>query len=344
VLPTGERLSLSSRGVVRVIWLVALALAAWAARRVLLLGFFSVLLAVALSFPVSWLERVLSRGAAVLVVLALLVLFLTGIGWAAAPPLASEIQSVAESTPRTLQHARDWWDHLTRAPGEVARQGPSSPAPPALAAQAAQAALPAARGAVLVVTEGVLVLVLALFLVYRPEVYRSGVRLLVPAGRLEVFDELVSRLTTGLRRWVGGILVSMLIMGSLTAGGLLAVGIENWALLGVLTFLGTFVPYLGAIASAVPGLLVSLGQSPRAFALALVVYAIVHVVEGYVVEPVVMRRAVQVEPALLLAGQAIIGSVFGVLGVAVATPVVVCARIAVEYLWVERRARAPTLG
>jgi predicted PurR-regulated permease PerM len=136
---------------------------------------------------------------------------------------------------------------------------------------------------------------------------------------------------------VGGIVIAMALMGGLTAAGLAAVGIEQWLLLGVLTFLGTFVPYVGAIASAVPGLLAGLAQSPRQFLLAGAVYVGVHLVEGYLVQPLIMRRAVEIRPALLLFGQGVFGAVFGLLGTIVATPMLVCIQALTGYLWVERR-------
>jgi len=140
-----------------------------------------------------------------------------------------------------------------------------------------------------------------------------------------------------LRRWVGGIVISMTLMGTLTAIGLATIGIEQWLLLGVLTFLATFVPYVGAIASSVPGILAGLAQSPRHFLLAIAVYVGVHLVEGYIVEPAVMRRAVEIRPALLLFGQGVFSAVFGLMGTVVATPLIVCGQILTDYLWVERR-------
>jgi predicted PurR-regulated permease PerM len=47
------------------------------------------------------------------------------------------------------------------------------------------------------------------------------------------------------------------------------------------------------VSSAVPGLLVGLAQSPNHFFMALGVYVGVHVIEGYLVQPYVMRRAVE---------------------------------------------------
>jgi predicted PurR-regulated permease PerM len=136
---------------------------------------------------------------------------------------------------------------------------------------------------------------------------------------------------------VGGTVVSMVVVGTVTALGLLLCGIQGWALLGLLTFFGTFVPYVGAVSSSVPGLLVGLSQSPQHFFYALGVYLGVHVIEGYVVQPLVMRRAVEANPALLLFFQAVMGALFGLLGLIVATPLLTVLQIVVTTLWIEGR-------
>jgi predicted PurR-regulated permease PerM len=314
------------------------------AHEVLLLGFLAVLVAMVFSFPVRWLARVMPRGAAVLVVLVALAGAVAGLVAAAAPTLADQIDQVKETAPRGIRQARRWLERVQRQTAPAQPPGapePARPPPPDVAQTVTDKAVPAIVATVELVTGIVLVLVLAAFLIHEPETYRRGLRHLVPPSEEKTFDLLWDRTGTALRRWVGGILVAMLLMGTLTSLGLLAIGLDNWLLLGVLTFLGTFVPYLGAIASAIPGLLVALAQSPRHFGLAAIVYLAVHLVEGYVVEPTVMRRAVEVKPAVLLFGQALLGAVFGVLGVVVATPLVVCGQILAGHLWVERRLGKP---
>ncbi len=327
---------------VRIAAVIAAVAALWVARSVLLLGFLSVLVAIVLSFPVNLLARVVPRGIATLLVLVALLGGFAGLGALAAPTLSREAAQLRETVPRV---ARDVRRRIARVQAEATGTAPAPPsqAPPIppqgteAMAEAGAKAVSAAFDVVLGLTKVILVLVLAAFLVDRPDAYRRGLRRLVPRDREELFDEAWSRAHDALRRWVGGIIVAMLIMGTLTALGLLAIGIDDWLLLGFLTFLGTFVPYVGAVASAVPGLLVALGQSPRVFALALLVYLGVHVVEGYIVEPMIMRRAVEIRPALLLFGQGVLGAIFGAIGFVVATPLIVCGQILVGYLWVERR-------
>src|SRR5439155_26279981 len=100
---------------------------------------------------------------------------------------------------------------------------------------------------------------------------------------------------------------------------------------------GTFIPYAGAIASAIPGLAVGLGQSPQRFFYAVIVYVGVHLIEGYLVEPLIMKRAVTLRPALLLLWQLTMGALFGVLGIVVAAPSLACVQVAVTYLYIERK-------
>jgi predicted PurR-regulated permease PerM len=183
----------------------------------------------------------------------------------------------------------------------------------------------------------VLVLVLGLFLVSEPQAYVRGSRLLVPRRYEETFDSSFDKTSTALRKWVGGIVVSMTIMGALTTVGLAVAGIKGWLVLGILTFFATFVPYVGAIASAIPGLIVAASQDSTHLLYALGVYVGVHIVEGYLVEPLVMKRAVKLQPALLLAWQGAFSAVFGIAGTIVATPILVCAQTLTEHLWIERR-------
>jgi len=208
--------------------------------------------------------------------------------------------------------------------------------PEAVEAVATLTPMAAARVVELISTF-VLLVVLAAFLVYRPSLYERGIRAMLPRSLEADFDELWDRLGQGLRGWVGGTVVAMCLVGSVTALGLLACGIQGWALLGLLTFFGTFVPYVGAVSSSVPGLLVGLSQSPQHFFMALGVYVGVHVIEGYLVQPLVMRRAIEANPALLLFFQAVMGAVFGFLGLIVATPLLTVLQIVVTTVWIEGR-------
>ena len=65
----------------------------------------------------------------------------------------------------------------------------------------------------------------------------------------------------------------------------------------------------------------------------IIVYAIVQTVDGYVIVPIIARKTVDLPPALVLAAQLIMGVLFGILGLALADPMVAMIKV-----WLERRA------
>ncbi len=159
---------------------------------------------------------------------------------------------------------------------------------------------------------------------------------MVPERWGPVAAGLLARLGRALGGWVIGTVVLMAVVGVSTALGLLLVGIEGWLVLGVLMFFGEFIPFVGPVVGAIPGILIGLAQSPTKAVYAALVYLAVQQLESHILQPIVMRRAVDVGPALLLTWGILMAVAFGLLGVLIATPLLACVQVAVQYLWIER--------
>ncbi|HEX6835099.1 MAG TPA: AI-2E family transporter [Polyangia bacterium] len=301
-----------------------------AAREVILVSFLAVVVATVLCFPIDWMARRMPRWLAF--VITLFAFF--GLVTLAVIFIVPVVRDQIDQLPGELATARDRLQEMW------SRHGGTAGASKSLVAHATQAA-PRALPILKHILEGgsaiVLVIVLAFILAIGRDSLHAGVRRLVPRRHEPLFDEWWARMATTLRSWTRGVLVSMVIMGVLTGFGLWIAGIDAPLLLGLVTFFGTFVPYVGALASAIPGLAVALAQSPRHLVYALIVYVVVHHVEGYLVQPIVMRRAVRLQPALLLFWQAAIAAALGIAALLVATPLLACVQVSVGYLWIERR-------
>lgn len=324
----------------KLIALVAAVAAGWLARDILLLAFLGILIGVVLSFPVNFLAQHMKRGFAVLLVLLVILGATAGVVTFGAVKIASQAGAVRQQAEHAIESARTKIAEL-RSGGQKQQQGQQQQGQQQAPAGVEEKAAKGVLGIFSALTAMVLVLVLGLFLVSEPGEYAKGLRRVVPRRYEEIFDTSFEKVSTSLRKWVGGIVISMTIMGTLTTIGLAVAGIKGWFVLGLLTFFATFVPYVGAIASAIPGLLVAGAQDSRHLAYAFAVYGAVHVVEGYLVEPLVMKRAVKLQPALLLVWQGFFGAVFGLVGTIVATPVLVCVQALTQHLWVERRLGKP---
>jgi predicted PurR-regulated permease PerM len=104
--------------------------------------------------------------------------------------------------------------------------------------------------------------------------------------------------------------------------------------LAILAGLLSFGPNVGPILSAVPGVLVGFAVEPRVALWALLVYAGVQALESYVLEPIVEQKVVSLPPALLLSFQMLMGLSSGIIGLFMATPLLVTLVVIVQSVYV----------
>ncbi len=121
-----------------------------------------------------------------------------------------------------------------------------------------------------------------------------------------------------------------------------AVGIAGWAwflgvpfvaAIGVLVFLGAFVPMIGATIAGTVAILVALvDQGPVAALLMLVGVIVVQQVEGHVLQPFLMGRWVSVHPLAVILAIAAGVIVAGIAGALVAVPLAAALNAVVQHL------------
>ena len=181
----------------------------------------------------------------------------------------------------------------------------------------------------------VLLVFLTLYLAAAPHTYLSGAVALVPSRHRPRAEQVLRAIGYHLRRWLLGRLVAMVVVGVVTGAGLWAAGVPQFVVLALLAAALTAVPFIGPIVAAVPGVLLALLQGPAVALGAVGVYVLAQALENYVVTPLVQRNAAELPPALALAGIALAGALFGVLGLIVASPLLIAALVAVKMLYVE---------
>jgi predicted PurR-regulated permease PerM len=128
----------------------------------------------------------------------------------------------------------------------------------------------------------------------------------------------------------------MLAVGVFTALGLWMVGVPLAIPLGILSGVLDFVPVVGPLIAAVPGLLIAFAHDPHLALMAALVYSVVQFVEGHLVLPIAQRWAVALPPALTLVGIVAFGTLLGPMGLLFAMPLLVVAVTLVDKLYVER--------
>ena len=181
----------------------------------------------------------------------------------------------------------------------------------------------------------VVVLATALFLATSPKTYIDGSMRLLPIGWRQRGRDVLMQIGTTLQLWFLGQFTDMVIVTLLVGGGLLLLGVPMAPTLALLAGLLNFVPYVGALAGAVPAVLVALAQSPTLALWVALLFICVQMLEGNVIAPLIQRRTISLLPALTILSQTILGTLFGVLGLVVATPLVAALMTAVRMVYIE---------
>jgi predicted PurR-regulated permease PerM len=186
-----------------------------------------------------------------------------------------------------------------------------------------------------VIGELFVVVVISLYLAIAPALYMNGVVSLVPIPHRPLIRRVLDEIGHDLRFWFLGQLVDMITVGILSAIGFYFLGVPVPFALATIAGLFTIVPYFGVIAAAIPAVMVALTKSWMTAVWVIVILAVCHVAEGYLVAPLVQRRMVHLPPALLIFSMAIAGALFGALGIILGTPLAVATMVAVKRLYVE---------
>lgn len=189
-------------------------------------------------------------------------------------------------------------------------------------------------------TNMAMMLVLAIFIAAEPRMYERGVAWMLPMAQRERFYVTADRIGSVLRRLMAGRLIGMAVEGFGTWILLSLGGVPMAALLGVLTGLLAFLPNIGAIVSGALIILVGFSAGVDVGLYAVFVYFVVQMVDGYLIVPMVAKRAVDLAPALVLGAQILFGALFGVLGLALADPIIAMIKVALERQSERNEARA----
>ena len=107
-------------------------------------------------------------------------------------------------------------------------------------------------------------------------------------------------------------------------------------LIGIFSGLVSFIPYLGATISVVIPIILALISDPFTVIWVVLAFIIIQQIEGNLLQPIVMSRAVDLHPALVVFAILIMGTLFGLVGVFLAVPLVAALQVLVRELWVQR--------
>ncbi|HKS07868.1 MAG TPA: AI-2E family transporter [Gemmatimonadaceae bacterium] len=330
--------------------------ALWHTRLLIILTVLGALLGIAVKPAVDWLEtRRVRRGVgAPMVVLGAIGSVLLVMLWSG-PTLVTEFNQLWHQLPRAVDRIDAYFaqnegsvleallpkatvDTIRRPQGDsVVTQPASTRLKNALSGQAGavRGVLFGALTSTFAVLAGmVYVLFLTVYFAIEPGVYRRGVLLLVPLETRDRAARVFDVVTQTLRKWLATQFIAMVVVWLVTTAMLLILGVKSAIPLGILAGVFEFIPNVGPMLSAIPGVLLAFAESPQQGLIVALAYWGIQFLENNLLIPYLMREELDLPPALTLIWQALMAIIFGLLGLFVAVPLLAATFVAIRYLYV----------
>ena len=364
-----------SRDVVRAVALVAAMYLVlqliWFAHALFLVAFLGILFAIAVSAGVDQLQRLrIPRGAGAGLIVATFLGVLVGFGSWVAPTLRDQGAELRQKLPEAVDRVEQWIERRNSGLLGAILSGDGAPVPAPPATATPQKATPAPKltvagdsaravsplrarlseqmsgagrylfpfitSTVEVVAGLLLIIFLSIYLAADPDLYRRGALTLLPARRRERGSQVLDRIATVLRKWLVTQLIAMGVIGTLTTIVLLILHVKAAFALGLLAGLFEFIPTVGPLLSAVPGVAMAFLDSPEKAVYVGFAYWGIQFLENHILIPLLMKGGMDLPPALTVLAQALLALVFGFLGLMVAVPLLATVMVIVEMMYVEQ--------
>ena len=307
----------------------AVLVALWSVINIVILILMAAVLAIGLDPAVRRIERQgMSRGRAVAVIslgaLAVVILF----SWLVIPRLVTQIGELADDIPSYVDRLSDRDDAVGRyfQDGDVAArlQKFVEKLPERITGSFGTIVGVAGKvgGAIFnVITVAILTIY---FMISLPRMRRTAAIFFAPESRdraEDVMDQAISRIGG----YVSGILTTASIAGVsalvfFTILGLFGIGIPFAVPLAVFSGLLGLIPAVGAYIGAAPAVIVGFFQSGVTGVVILIYFIVYQQVENYVIQPRIMKNAVNLSPAAVVVATLVLGSLGGFAGALLALP------------------------
>jgi predicted PurR-regulated permease PerM len=189
-----------------------------------------------------------------------------------------------------------------------------------LGTTAANSALGVVQMVLGAIVDGVLILILSIYLA------ASGPRLIrwmhrqTPAGQRRRTTVLVGIVNQVVGGYVRGTLILATLIGVLVGVGMALLHVRYALLLGILAFFMEFVPVLGVMVSGVVCVAVALFTGWLNAVFVAIYFVVVHVIEGDVVGPRIMGKAVGIHPGVAIVALVAGSELFGIWGALFGAP------------------------
>lgn len=312
--------AISTKTVLQTIVVVALVLAVIYLQRIVFMVCAAFIIAAAVEIGTQWLKkRGVPRLLAVITWFLAFIAVMGGGGVIFVPPLVTELGSLIQAFPQTLDEVVNTLPPTIEQWGEAILSEVSIQS---MLSQTGESVFSTTRSILGGLVSVILTLVLAFFIALSPHEFDTMVARFAPRENQRWIKFYMGQARERVGEWLVGHVAIALLLGLLVFAILEILQVPYALALAFLAGLLQLIPFLGPILAAIPAFLFAWVQSPYLAILVVIGYIILYQIETIFLTPILLRQTAGLNPVLIIIALLVGAKLAGVMGFLLAIPVV----------------------
>ncbi len=154
----------------------------------------------------------------------------------------------------------------------------------------------------------------------------------IPVKHQVEVASLVEKIGSEVRKCVNGTLLVACMVFVCDTIGFSIIGLKSALLFGLFCGITDLIPYIGPYLGTAVATVVGLTQSPLIGLGVFIIACVVQLIESYVLQPIVMSKATNLHPVVIICGLLIFGHFFGIVGMVLASPIMSVIKVIFEFI------------
>lgn len=165
-------------------------------------------------------------------------------------------------------------------------------------------------------------LVIGFFLLINFDNVSDSVITLFPKKMQKDVRDIFNEINTAFRRFINGALADSTLVFVVSSIAFAIAGLKAPLLFGLFCGITNIIPYAGPYIGGAPAVIVAFSQSTSVGIFVLIALIIIQTLEGNFIQPLIMSKSARLHPVTVIIGLLIFGHFFGIIGMAISTPVI----------------------
>lgn len=178
----------------------------------------------------------------------------------------------------------------------------------------------------------VLGIIIGFYLLYDFDKINNYFVKILPKKLQSSSKELFNRINDSLRNYVQGIFIVMFLVFITQTVGLTLAGLPSPLVFALICALTDIIPYFGPYIGAIPAIFVGFAINQYVGCYTIISIIVVQTLENNFYQPIIMGKTMKLHPVTIMLGLLIFQSLFGIIGIIIATPVISSLKIVFKFI------------